>query len=141
MIRVVIDTGPLVALLNKRDQYHSWARGVLGTIEPPIFTCEAVLAETCYLLGKLKGGPDAILAMLAQDIVKIDVSLAQEAAPVRALMSRFQSVPMSVADACLVRMTEMEPKSAVLTLDRDFLVYRRNRRLVVPTIIPELNAV
>ena len=141
MIRVVIDTGPLVALLNKRDQYHSWARSVLGTIESPIFTCEAVLAETCFLLGKVKGGPDAILAMLAQDILKIDFSLPQEAAPVRALMSRFQSVPMSFTDACLVRMTELEPKSAVLTLNRDFLVYRRSRRLVVPTIMPELSAV
>jgi predicted nucleic acid-binding protein len=141
VIRVVVDTGPLVALLNKRDQYHSWARSVLDTIEPPIFTCEAVLAETAYLLGKVKGGSDAVLAMLANDIVEVDFSLAQEAAPVRALMSRFQSVPMSLADACLVRMTELEPKSVVLTLDRDFLVYRRNKRLVVPTIMPELVAV
>ena len=139
MIRVVVDTGPLVALLNKRDQYHSWARSVFSTIEPPILTCEAVLAETCFLLAKMKGGQDAILAMLARDIVKIDFSLALEVVPVRALMSRFQSVPMSLADACLVRMSELEPKSVVLTLDRDFLVYRRNKRLVVPTIMPELS--
>jgi predicted nucleic acid-binding protein len=140
VIRVVADTGPLVALLNRRDRYHAWARGVLDTIEPPIFTCEPVLTEACYLLRLMKGGPDAILKMLAADVLKIDFSLAQEAAPVRTLMSRFQSVPMSLADACLVRMTEMEPKSAVLTLDRDFLVYRRIRRLVVSTIMPKLGS-
>lgn len=139
MTRIIIDTGPLVALRNKRDQYHGWARRVLDTIEPPLWTCEAVLTEACFLLGQITGGPHAILELLARDIVKVDFKLSEEVAPVGALMSRFQSVPMSLADACLVRMTELVPSSVVLTLDSDFHVYRRNRRLVVPTIMPRLS--
>lgn len=139
MTRIIIDTGPLVALRNKRDQYHAWARRVLDTIEPPLWTCEAVLTEACFLLGQITGGPDAVLELLARDIVKVDFKLSEEVAAVGALMSRFQSVPMSLADACLVRMTELVPSSVVLTLDSDFHVYRRNRRLVVPTIMPRLS--
>ena len=139
MTRIIIDTGPLVALRNKRDQYHAWARRVLDTIEPPLWTCEAVLTEACFLLGQITGGPDAVLELLARDIVKVDFKLSEEVAAVGALMSRFQSVPMSLADACLVRMTELVSSSVVLTLDSDFHIYRRNRRLVVPTIMPRLS--
>ena len=139
MTRIIIDTGPLVALRNKRDQYHGWARRVLDTVEPPLWTCEAVVTEACFLLGHMNGGPNAILELLAAGILKIDFTLSAEGAPVRTLMSRFQSVPMSLADACLVRMTELVPGSVVLTLDSDFHVYRRNRRLVVPTIMPRLS--
>jgi predicted nucleic acid-binding protein len=138
--RVVVDTGPLVALLNRRDRYHAWARTVLDTIKPPLSTCEAVLSEACFLLRQTSGGQDAILKLLDGDVLRIDFSLSAEATSVRALMARFQSVPMSLADACLVRMTELVPNSVVLTLDSDFRVYRRSRRLVVPTIAPELSA-
>lgn len=139
MTRIISDTGPLVALRNKRDRYHAWTRRVLDTIEPPLWTCEAVVTEACFLLGHMNGGPDAILELLAGGILKIDFTLSAENAPVRTLMSKFRNVPMSLADACLVRMTELVPGSVVLTLDRDFQVYRRNRRLVVPTIMPRLS--
>lgn len=139
MTRIIIDTGPLVALRNRRDRYHAWTRRVLDTIEPPLWTCEAVLTEACFLLGQITGGPDAILELLAGGILRIDFNLSAEGASVRTLMSKFQSVPMSLADACLVRMTELVPRSVVLTLDSDFQVYRRSRRLVVPTILPTLS--
>ena len=139
MTRIITDTGPLVALRNKRDRYHAWTRRVLDTIEPPLWTCEAVVTEACFLLGHMNGGADAIMELLAGGILKIDFTLSAEGAPVRTLMSKFQNVPMSLADACLVRMTELVPGSVVLTLDRDFLVYRRNRRLIVPTIMPTLS--
>lgn len=122
MTRIVVDAGPLVALRNSRDRYHSWARKVLDTIEPPLWTCDAVLTEASFLLGQVKGGKDAILDLLAGDILRIDFRLSEEVASVRALTTRFQSVPMSLADACLVRMTELVPNSVVLTLDSDFLV-------------------
>jgi predicted nucleic acid-binding protein len=134
--RTIIDTGPLVALLNRRDRHHAWARVLLDTIEPPIFTCEAVLSEACCLLRGL-GGQDAALELLARDIVRIDFDLAAEVAPVRALMKRFADVPMSLADACIVRMSEQEPRSVVVTLDGDFRIYRRNRRQIIPTVMPD----
>jgi uncharacterized protein len=133
---VVIDTGPLVALLSRRDPLHRWARDVLDTVEPPIRTCEAVVSETCFLLQDVRGGPDAVFELLERGILQVDFHLAAEIAPIRALMKKFANVPMSLADACLVRMTELDPRSVVMTLDDDFRVYRRNRRHLVPTIMP-----
>lgn len=136
MTRVVIDTGPLVALLNRRDRHHAWVREVLDTVEPPIFTCEAVVSEACFLLGRLTGGSDAVLGMLSAAILKVDFRMLSEIDALRGLMRKFASVPMSVADACLVRMTELDVQSVLVTLDSDFRVYRRNRRQIVPTIMP-----
>jgi len=135
--RIVVDTGPIVALLNRRDHHNAWAREVLATVEPPIVTCEAVLSEACFLLGRIERGPETLLELVARGIIKLDFRLAMELDEVRALMKRFSSVPMSLADACLVRMTELDTESVVLTLDGDFRIYRRNRRLVVPTIMPK----
>lgn len=136
MTRVLVDTGPLVALLNRRDRYHAWARRVLDTIEPPIFTCDPVISEACFLVRELDGGQDAVLDLVARGIVRSEFSVAAEVGPIRALMKKFRDVPMSLADACLVRMTELERESVVLTRDSDFRIYRRNRGQAVPTISP-----
>ena len=136
MTRIVVDTGPLVALLNRRDRHHSWIREVLDTVAPPIFTCEPVVSEACFLLGRMAGGHDALLALLANDVVTIDFRLHTEIDPVRALMHKFATVPMSLADACLVRMSELDAQTTIATVDGDFRVYRRNRRQVIPTIMP-----
>jgi predicted nucleic acid-binding protein len=136
MSRVLIDTGPLVALLNRADRHHDWIREVLDTIEPPVFSCEAVVSEACFLLSRVRDGQDAVLGLLANDILKLEFRLSSEVDAVRGLMNKFASVPMSFADACLVRMSELEPRSRILTLDSDFRVYRRNRRQAIPTIMP-----
>ena len=126
----------MVALLNRRDRHHRWTREVLDTVEPPIFTCEAVVSEACFLLGRLADGQDAVLALLSNGIVKVDFRMLSEIEALRGLMRKFASVPMSVADACLVRMTELDTESVIVTLDSDFRVYRRNRRQMIPTIMP-----
>lgn len=136
MTRVVVDTGPLVALLNRSDRHHGWVRDVLDTVEPPVFTCEAVVSEACFLLSRLGTGQDAILKLLSEDVLRIDFRMTSELEPLRVLMKKFRNVPMSLADACLVRMTELDSRVEVLTLDGDFRVYRRNRRQAVPTIMP-----
>ena len=136
MNRLVIDTGPLVALLNQADRQHRWVRDVLDTIEPPICTCEAVVSEACFLMSRIPDGQDAVLQLLSKDILRIDFHMLAEADALRALMQKFASVPMSLADACLVRMSELDPRSRILTLDSDFRVYRRNRRQAIPTIMP-----
>ncbi len=136
MTRIVIDTGPLVALLNRRDRHHVWVRDVLDTVEPPIFTCEAVVSEACFVLGRLSGGTDAVLELLSTNIMKIDFRLLSEIDVVRGLMRKFANVPMSLADACLVRMTELDVATVLVTMDSDFRVYRRNRRRIIPTIMP-----
>ncbi len=136
MTSVMIDTGPLVAFLNRRERHHSWVKGVLDTVEPPIFTCEPVLSESCFLLQDIKGGQEAILALISRGLLRSDFRVAAEANSLRALMKKFSDVPMSLADACLVRMTELDQHGVVLTLDSDFRIYRRNQRQVVPTISP-----
>jgi uncharacterized protein len=133
---VIVDTGPLVALLNRRERHHAWAAEIMDTMEPPIFTCDLVLSEACFLLQDLDGGPDAVMELVARGIVRSDFHVMAEVDSVRALMKKFATVPMSLADACVVRMTELDPKSVVLTLDSDFKVYRRNKRQVVPTLLP-----
>lgn len=137
MNHVIVDTGPLVALLNGRDSHHAWARRILDGIQPPLFTCDAVLSEACFLVRNLKGGPDAILEMVANDLVKSEFRLQTEIDAVRKLMRRFASVPMSLADGCLVRMTELDRRATVLTLDGDFRIYRRNGSEAVPISLPD----
>lgn len=136
MTSVIIDTGPLVALLNRRERLHTWVAEILDTIEPPIFTCDPVLSEACFLLQNAIGGQDAVLELVSRGIVRSDFHVASEIDSLRLLMKKFSDVPMSLADACLVRMTELDQRSAVLTFDSDFRIYRRNRRQVVPTITP-----
>lgn len=136
MTSVIIDAGPLVALLNRRERLHTWVSSILDTIEPPIFTCDPVLSEACFLLQDISGGKDAVLELLSRGIVRSDFRVASEVDAIRVLMRKFSAVPMSLADACLVRMTELDQQSVVLTLDSDFRIYRRNRRQVVPTISP-----
>lgn len=136
MTAIITDTGPLVALLNRRERHHAWVRDTLDTVEPPIFTCDPVLSEATFLLQGVAGGQDAVLELVSRGIVRSDFRVAAEIEPLRTLMKKFSDVPMSLADACLVRMTELDAQGVVLTFDSDFRIYRRNRRQVVPTISP-----
>ena len=133
---IAIDTGPLVALLNARDSHHKWAKDVWSEIEPPLVTCEAVLTEACFLVREAAGGADAVLELVSRGIVKPSFRVEPHIDAVRALMTRFASVPMSFADACLVRMAELDARMTIMTLDSDFRVYRKNGRHVVPLLTP-----
>ena len=137
MREVIVDTGPIVALLNARDEFHAWARTTMETIEPPMLTCEPVLAETSYLVRKLRGGPEAVLDLVARGVVEVPFRVDGELLALRTLVSRYASVPMSLADACLVRMAEARPKATVLSLDDVFRLYRRSGRLTIPVLMPE----
>ena len=133
---VIIDTGPLVALLNARDRHHDWSVEQWGQIAPPLFTCESVISEACFLLGQTRAGSGPVLEMLARGVLDASFRLAEHVRPVRSLMRKYADVPMSVAHACVVRMAEVVPHSTVLTLDRDFRTYRKHGRLVIPLVIP-----
>jgi uncharacterized protein len=136
-VTFVLDTGPLVALVDRRDRYHSWAREVLTPLEPPVFTCEPVLTEACFLSRNLSGLADAVLDLVARGLLDCRFQVISEIGPLRALMNKFADVPMTLADACLVRMAELDHRAVVVTLDSDFRVYSRNRRQIVPTIMPD----
>jgi predicted nucleic acid-binding protein len=102
-------------------------------------TCEAVITEACFLLQNLYAGEDSIFGLLRDNLLTISFHLEDEIVSINELMNRYQSVPMSFADACLVRMSELYPDSIVLTLDSDFTIYRKNRNQVISLIIPSSN--
>lgn len=135
--RVIVDAGPLAALLNLGDSHHDWARREWSRITPPLLTCEAVVSEAGILGQRAgRGNPADVLEMVRRGILDISFSLSLEIDRVSALMSKYRNVPMSVADACLVRMSELHRGSPVLTLDRDFEIYRRKRRQPIPLLSP-----
>ena len=133
---VLVDTGFLVALLVGRDANHGWAVAQSSRSPPPWRTCEAVLSETFYLLGAA-GGP-ALTALLERHSVVPAFTLREDdsLAAVLALMRKYADVPMSFADACLVRMTETLADPLVLTTDGDFRIYRRHGRRTIRSIMP-----
>lgn len=135
--RTIVDTGPLVAFLDRKDHYHEWAREQLGEIEPPLDSCEAVFSEAAFLLQGIPGGAQALLELIAKGLVTVSFSLQTEARPVQQLLMRYANVPMSLADACLVRLTEVHGESVLLTLDSDFQIYRRRGRSPIPLIRPD----
>ena len=136
MTRYALDTGPLVAFLNRQDSFHDWAHATLDSVRPPLVTCEAVISEACFLLRHSPAGPDAVFELLHRGILKVDFSLGDNLVYLRKLLTKYRSVPISLADACLVRMTELDSALSVITLDGDFRVYRRLGRQQIPVIAP-----
>ena len=134
--QVVLDTGPLVALLDARDRHHKWSVAQWADIEPPLLTCESVISEACFLLDQTRAGSAAVFEMLVRKVVALSFHLDEQLKEVQALRTKYSDVPMSVADASLVRMAEQFSRSALLTLDGDFKVYRKHGRYVIPLILP-----
>ncbi len=135
--RAIADTGPLVAFLNSKDVWHTWVVERLAEIEPPLLTCESVISETCFLLRAVPRGVAAVFDLVKRGVLVLPFRLAEEATAVERFLKRYESVPMSVADACLVRMTELDARSTVLTLDSDFRIYRRHGRQAIPLVSPD----
>ena len=133
---VLIASGPIVAVLRRRDQYHEWARAHFESSNESFATCEAVISESHFLLAGTPGGTEALYALLERGIIKVPFSLAGQRSETVRLIRRYRDLPISLADACLVRMTELDEGTVVFTTDTDFRLYRRNGRQVIPLIIP-----
>ena len=131
---VLVDAGFLIALLSRRDRHHPWAAAQSSRLAPPWKTCEAVLSEAFHLVG-LRGRP-SLAALLRRGAVVVAFDLGDELDRVLALMQKYANVPMSLADACLVRMSETLADPVLVTTDADFNIYRRHSRQVVPSITP-----
>jgi predicted nucleic acid-binding protein len=131
----LLDTGPLVAYLYPRDAYHDWAHEQFSRIDPPFLTCEPVVIEACFLLVRRGRGPAHVLAAIERGLLDVDFSLAEHVTDVRRLIERYANVPMSLADACLVRMAETTGLP-ICTLDSDFSIYRAHGRRPLNLISP-----
>ncbi|MGH8657155.1 MAG: type II toxin-antitoxin system VapC family toxin [Gammaproteobacteria bacterium] len=132
--RAFLDAGFVVALLSRRDAHHRWAVAQTPRFAPPWGTCEAVLSEAFHLLGA-RGTP-GLSALLRRRAVVVAFDFANDLEPVLKFMQKYANVPMSLADACLVRMTEMRSDAVILTTDADFRIYRRHGRQVIPCVMP-----
>ena len=133
---ILADSGPLVAYLDRSDQHHAWAREVMGTLTEPVVTCDAVLAEVAFLLQRGGIAAGLLLRMIERGVLVSRFESMREAQSLRVLMERYENVPMSFADACMVRLSELHPRAEVWTTDSDFTIYRRNRRSPIPLRMP-----
>jgi predicted nucleic acid-binding protein len=134
--RVIIDTGPIVAFLVNEEAQHRWATEQFQRLSAPFLTCEAVLTESFFLVRKLPGGTAKFFTLLNSGLLEIDFSMIMEAAALEKLVHRYANVPMSLADACLVRLAKLHSGAAVFTLDQDFRIYRKDGRQPIPLLMP-----
>ena len=133
---VLLDAGPWVAYLRRADKHHGWAREQFSAREAFV-SCDAVLAEVCARLEYYGNDPLAALEFVKAGVVALPFDLQGNIVFVDALMRKYRDQPMDLADACLVRMTEIEERSLVISTDGDFRVYRRNGREVIPCVLPD----
>ncbi len=128
----IADTGFLVAFANRGDSHHDWAVEVARKVTEPLLTCEAVLAETTFHLGDAA----LVLKMIEHGLVRLAFEAGEHLPQLKDLAKRYADRSPDFADLCLVRMSELYPKHLVITVDSDFLVYRRNKREAIPLISP-----
>lgn len=135
----LLDTGPLVAFFDRSDADHDWAKRQWALAPVPMFTCEAVLAEAMYLLTERAGLPgQKLLALFERGIISTPFRLEEHAGPVAHLLEKYHDQGVQLADACLVRMSELNRDCRVFTLDRkDFQLYRRFERQIIPLVAPD----
>ena len=134
---LILDTGPWVALHCRDDAHHAWAKLQFSQHAGPFLTCEAVVAETCFLLARSGFDPARALNLVERGVVRVALSLADQVSAVRALFERYDNVPASLADACLVRLSELHEPCRVVALVRAFAIYRRPGRKVIPVLSPQ----
>jgi predicted nucleic acid-binding protein len=134
---VLLDTGPLVSFLANESQHAAWVHEQWDRMPPPMLTCEAVLTEAAFLLKREGGDPDALFELMQRKVIRVALRMDEEQTELRTLMRRYRDRPMSLADACLVRLSEKHRDCTVFTLDSDFRIYRRHGNRIIPVLMPE----
>jgi predicted nucleic acid-binding protein len=136
METVILDAGPIVAYFDANEQHHEWCVLQFESLRPPLLSCESVIAEAVYLIEARDGDSSSLFRFLREKIIQLPFQLEREIETVIELRRRYADLPMDLADACLVCMTEKYRNSRVFTLDSDFRVYRRHARQVIPLLFP-----
>jgi predicted nucleic acid-binding protein len=132
----IVDTGPLVAYLDRGERHHDWTVEQVKALDAPLLVCEPVLAEAMYLLSELPKAQDAVYGLLADRALRVAFQVEEHVNELRALQRKYRDRPISLADACIVRMAEIFSRHSVFTLDSDFTVYRKNGREPLALISP-----
>ncbi len=131
---IVIDTGPLVALLDDKEAKHGTVRERIAGLPVPLLTVESVLSEAAFLLARAPKGPASVMELVRRGAVSVPFRIEAEAKSVELLLRTYENVPMSLADAALVRLLELTPKARLFTFDSDFRIYRLHGRRAVPLL-------
>jgi predicted nucleic acid-binding protein len=132
----IVDTGPLVAFFDRAERHHRWVAERIGELEAPLLVCEPVLTEALYLLARHARAQDMLFEFLQNGALVIALRVDENFSALRKLLDKYRDVPMSLADACVVRMAEIHERHAVLTLDADFSIYRKHGRAPLALIHP-----
>jgi len=136
MAAAIVDTGPLVAFFDRAERHHRWIVERFEELDAPLLICEPVLAEAMYLLARYPKTQDAVLELIQTGALSVAFRVDEHVGALRRLLQKYKDEPMSLADACIVRMAEVHDRHAVLTLDSDFLVYRKHGRAALTLIHP-----
>ena len=132
-MKAIADTGFIVAFVSRDDQHHDWAVDVAVRTATPLLTCEAVLAESVFHLGSCS----AVLTLLQENMLHVAFDLGRNLDQLAELAKRYDDRKPDLADLCLVRMSELYPRHVLVTVDeKDFRVYRRNKREAIPLLCP-----
>ena len=136
MTAAIVDTGPLVALFDRAERRHRWVAERFNELDAPLLVCEPVLAEAMHLLARYPKAQDAVLELIQNGALRVAFEIDEHVGALRKLIQKYRDTPMSLADACIVRMSEIHDRHAVLTLNSDFLTYRKHGRAPLPLIHP-----
>jgi len=137
MTVAIVDTGPLVAFFDRAERHHHWVVECFDEIEAPLLVCEPVLAEAMHLLARYPKAQDALLELVGNGALRVAFKIDEHVDALRRLLRKYKDTPMSLADACIVRMSEIHDRHAILTLDSDFLIYRKHGRASLTLKYPE----
>lgn len=136
MTAAIVDTGPLVAFFDRSERHHRWVAERIEELDAPLLVCEPVLAEAMFLLARYDKAQDAMLALVENGALNVAFRVDEHIGELRKLLQKYRNIPMSLADACIVRMSEIHDRHAVLTLDSDFSIYRKHGRASLAVIHP-----
>ncbi len=125
-----------MAFVHSNEAHHLWTKTQFKVLPAPFITCEPVQAETAFLLSRQREGSRRFIAFLASGLLKVNFSVLAEQHSLARLTAKYKDPPMSLADACLVRMAEKHPDATVLTLNPHFRVYRKHGRQAIRVILP-----
>jgi len=120
----LLDTGVIVALLDRSEKHHDRCAAAIAELEQPLVTCEAVIGESCYLLQRLPGAAETVLENVVRGVFQVPFQLSRSAVSVRSIMHKYRDQPADFADACLIHLADDLDTGEILTLDRDFELYR-----------------
>jgi predicted nucleic acid-binding protein len=140
-MQAIVDIGPLVVFFDRSERYHHWTASRIEELDAPLLVCEPVLTETLYLLARFPRAQDALFGLLQNGALAVAFRLEDHIGMLHGLLRKYRDTPMSLADACVVRMAEIHEDHSVLTLDSDFTIYRKHGRrpltLLHPAAVPD----